>query len=110
MRPELVVRNGPCEGGRLAKRLPLVQQGDASFPGHCVPVRNGKKPPDSSGFAYLSGGPARRSEPLATAPALPAVAGKPLAVEAAAIRAVVAVHHAVAPATETPLHAGKGGK
>src|SRR5215470_19185191 len=99
MRPELV-RKSLREGGRLAKRPPIVQQSGPSFPGLCgAPGTAKSRWIPAASRRYLEVG-RKRSEPLAAASVRPAVAVVTVTVETAEGRAAVAVHHAVAPAAE----------
>src|SRR5262249_2169614 len=104
MRPERV-RKSLREGGRLAKRPPIVQQRGQSFPGLCG-VSGIAKTRRIPRAPRIYPDPARGPpEPLAVAPVRSAVA-----VETVEGRPAVAVHHAVAPAAKAAVHAGQDAK
>src|ERR1700752_5217524 len=109
MRPELV-RKSLREGGRLAKRPPIVQQRGPSFPGLWGPPGTAKSRWIPAASRICPNRALARSEPLAAAVVGPAVAVVTVAVEAALAGAAVAVetavHHPMAPA-ETAVHTGE---
>src|SRR5689334_15618556 len=104
MRPERV-RKSLREGGRLAKRPPIVQQRDASFPGLCAASGTAKSRRIPAASRICPDQARWRSEPLAAAPVRSAVTIVAVAVETER-RAAVVVHHAVTPAAKAAVHAG----
>src|SRR5258708_37367126 len=110
MRPD---RSGKAfaEGRRLAKRLPDAPQRGPSFPGLCGQPRSAKSRWIPAAFLAFQSS-VRRSEPLRTAPARPAVAVVAIPVEAAVPAAIVTVHAAMAPAAlaEAVSHVGENGE
>src|SRR5215470_10034749 len=104
MRPERV-RKSLREGGRLAKRPPIVQQRGASFPALCGAAGTAKSRWIPAASRIFSDRARRGSEPLAASFIRAAVAVVTVAVETVESRPAIAVHHAVAPAAKAAVHA-----
>src|SRR3954453_21960416 len=116
MRPELA-RKSLREGGRLAKRPPIVQQRGPSFPGLYEACRTAKSRWIPAASRICPDEARAPSEPLAAALVRPAIAVVTVVVEATGAGAAVAlrtaihhaVHHAAVPAA-IPVHPGQHGK